>query len=119
MVLGPCRSPDLLRFPQRVRQACRNDDDAVGREGLPGSLTDTKATGATQDVVDRDGLERTELQLPSALDAADREGAEAYGQRHQEAIKEIRLHAVAPVSVVGPVRNLPVDSNFSRSVVVR
>ena len=90
MILGPCRSPDILWFPQRVWETSRNDDDAVGRKGLPGAFADAKAAGAAQNVVNGDGLEGTELQLPSALDAADRKSTEAYGQRHQEAIKEVR-----------------------------
>ena len=59
MVLGPRRSDDLLRFTQGMREASRNDDDAVGREGLPRSLANAKTAGPAQDVMDRDGLERT------------------------------------------------------------
>ena len=93
MVLGPRRSDDLLRLSQGMREAGRHDDDAVGRERLPRPGADSQAARPAQDVVDRDGLERTEPQLPSALDAADREGAQAHGQRHQEAIEEVCPHA--------------------------
>ena len=101
MVLGPCGSPDLLRFTQRVRQASWNDDDAMGSEGLPRPITDAKASGSAQDVVDRDGLEWTELQVRPALDAANREVWEAYVQGHQEAVKEVRSHVSCPSEAVG------------------